>query len=236
MKIIITDLTRFREGVDQVCIAGIDTENKDTCIRPIPYLKKSKIIELDMIPGAILEGEFSSKNSNPPHTEDNSWKNLKYAGPCTSDEFEEVLQNTAFTSLSEGFDNKIPDGEKVIPPNDPPNRSIVTLKIEPQQIEIVRDGWKKEKIRLHLQDNDRKNFRFLGITDLGFYKLALSKQNDTNYTDALNGFIRSQKKAYLRIGLGREYTSPDGRQGYWIQVNGIYTFPKFLTEVRTYQH
>ncbi|MCH7501295.1 MAG: hypothetical protein IH886_15060, partial [Nitrospinae bacterium] len=84
MKIIVTDLTRFKEGVDQVCIAGIDTENKETCIRPMPYLQKSKIIELDMIPGAILEGEFTPKSANPPHIEDNSWKDLKYAGPCTS--------------------------------------------------------------------------------------------------------------------------------------------------------
>jgi len=77
---------------------------------------------------------------------------------------------------------------------------------------------------------------YLSITDLGFHNLAVSKQKDPDYMDELNEFIHSQKKVYLRIGLGRRYKNPtDGRDGFWIQVNGIYTFPEFMTKVRAYE-
>lgn len=73
------------------------------------------------------------------------------------------------------------------------------------------------------------------IADLGFNNLNISKQKDPDYTNGLNEFILNQKKVYLRIGLGRRYRNPhDGRDGFWIQVNGIYTFPEFMTKVRTY--
>ena len=82
--------------------------------------------------------------------------------------------------------------------------------------------------------NGRK-YVYLSITDLGFHNVAVSKQKDPDYTDELNEYIRGQKKVYLRIGLGRRYKSPDGRDGFWIQVNGIYTFPEFMTKIRTYE-
>ena len=86
------------------------------------------------------------------------------------------------------------------------------------------------------EDNDGRKYVYLSITDLGFHNLALSKQKDPDYTDELNEYIRSQKKVYLRIGLGRRYKNPtDGRDGFWIQVNGIYTFPEFMTKIRTYE-
>lgn len=39
---------------------------------------------------------------------------------------------------------------------------------------------------------------------------------------------------FLRIGLITKFDHEDGRTGYWIQVNGIYTFPEFMTAIRTY--
>jgi len=71
------------------------------------------------------------------------------------------------------------------------------------------------------------------ITELGFYDYAMKHHKDDDL-DSLNQYIKSQKEAYLRIGLSRSYQSPDGRQGYWIQVNGIYTFPDYFKEIRSY--
>jgi hypothetical protein len=38
----------------------------------------------------------------------------------------------------------------------------------------------------------------------------------------------------MRIGLSREYTATDNRNGYWLQANGIYTFPHFHEGIRGY--
>ncbi len=233
MEIIVTDLTRFSKD-DIVCIAGIDVKSTQ-CIRPLPYIKKAACKKLKILPGAILDGKFTKpKSIDKPHTEDMHYEGLSFKGPCTSDEFENVLKATTYPSINEGFDDKVPAGMKVIPFDAPPSRSIITLKLKPRQIKIVRDGYDQEKIKFHLEDNDDSQYQFLPIPDLGFYNLAVSKQKDPNYTDELNEYIYSQKKVYLRIGLGRRHKTSDGRDGFWIQVNGIYTFPEFLTEVRTY--
>jgi hypothetical protein len=143
---------------------------------------------------------------------------------------------TTYHSISKGFDDKVPIGTKVIPYDDPPSRSIITLKLMPNQIEIVRNAFDPKSLRLNIKDNDGRKYVYLSITDLGFHNLAVSKQNDPDYTDELNEYIRNQKKVYLRIGLGRRYKNPaDGRDGFWIQVNGIYTFPEFMTKIRTYK-
>lgn len=234
MIIIVTDLTRFSKD-DVVCIAGIDVKSKQ-CIRPLPYLKKAACKKLKILPGAILGGNFTKpKSVAKPHTEDMHYEKLSFKGPCTSDEFESVLKASLYPSISEGFDGKVPVGTKVIPPNTPPARSIITLKLKPTQIEIVRNAFDPKNLRLNILDNDDRKYAYLSITDLGFHNLAISKQKNLDYTDELNEFVHGQKKLYLRIGLGRRYRNPsDGRDGFWIQVNGIYTFPAFLTQVRTY--
>lgn len=234
MDIIVTDLTRFAKD-DVVCIAGIDVKSKQ-CIRPLPYVKKAFCIKNEILPGAIVEGNFTKpKSIDKPHTEDMHYQELSFKGPCTSDEFESALGASLYPSINEGFDGKVPAGTKVIPPDSPPSRSIITLKLKPMQIEIVRNAFDPKSLRLNILDNDGRKYTYLSITDLGFHNLAVSKQKDPDYTDELNGYIRGQKKLYLRIGLGRRYKNPsDGRDGYWIQVNGIYTFPEFMTKVRTY--
>lgn len=233
MEIIVTDLTRF-SNEDVVCIAGIDVKSRQ-CIRPLPYIKKARWEKLKILPGAILEGKFTKPESiDKPHTEDMRHKDLSFKGPCTSEEFETALKATTYPSINEGFDEKIPAGAKVIPRDAPPSRSIITLKLKPAQVEIVRNAFNSKNLRLNIKDNDGRTYVYLSITDLGFHALAVSKQNAPDYTDELNEFISSQKKVYLRVGLGRHHKASDGREGFWIQVNGIYTFPEFMTEVRTY--
>jgi len=234
VDIIVTDLTRFSKD-DIVCIAGIDMKSKQ-CIRPLPYIKKAACKKLKILPGAILEGKFTKpKSIDKPHTEDMHYEGLSFKGPCSSEEFDSVLEASTYPSINDGFEDKVPVGTKVIPPDHPPARSIITLRLKPNQIEIVRNAFDSKSLRLNIKDNDGRGYYYLSITDLGFHNLAVSKHKDLDYTDELNKFISSQKKIYLRIGLGRRYKNPsDGRDGFWIQVNGIYTFPDFMTEVRTY--
>ena len=236
MDFIVTDLTRFKKGNPNACLAGIDTKTKQ-CVRPYPYLSMAEYQRLNIIPGVILSWALKSPAViKKPHVEDMAYGKLPIVkGPCSSKDFVDVLNATLRPSVKHGFDGKVPDNSKVIPTADPPDRSIITLKADPKQIKIVRDKYDKEKIKFHFDDNDGTHYSFLPITDLGFYNLAIARQSEPNYTDLLNSFIWSQKQIYLRIGLSREYThEKDGRSGYWIQVNGIYTFPEFMTAVRTY--
>jgi hypothetical protein len=234
LELIVTDLTRFKND-DIVCMAGIDVISK-ICVRPQPYLEKSKCKKLNLLPGAKLKGEFTkAKNVAKPHTEDMDYKGLAFEGPCTSEEFENALKTSLYSSINDGFDNKVPAGTKVIPYSAPAARSLITIKVKPTQIEIVRNAFDSKSLRLNIKDNDGRKYAYLSITDLGFYNLAVSRQSKPDYTDELNTFVHNQKTVYLRIGLGRRYKNPsDGRDGFWIQVNGIYTFPKFMTEIRTY--
>jgi len=85
MKIIITDLTRFANK-DIVCIAGINPETNE-CIRPMPYIQKPSCQKLNILPGAIIEGNFTPRACTAPHNEDRNRAKLKFFGPCTSGEF-----------------------------------------------------------------------------------------------------------------------------------------------------
>lgn len=232
MEIIITDLTRFNKP-DKVCIAGINIDT-NKCIRPMPYLTATNCKELNILPGSKLNGNFNKNDSRGmPHSEDNFYANLTHSGPCTSDEFHQVLNNTLSTSISVGFNYQFVEGGKVIPHTNPPEQSIVTLKVNASQIKIVKDSFNHGKIKLNLKDNDGKKYLYLPITDLGFYNYAMDHFEDLNFPENINTFIGSQEELYLRIGLSGRYANGD-RDGYWLQVNGIYTFPNFDTEIRSY--
>lgn len=232
MEIIITDLTRF-SNPEIVCIAGINIETNE-CVRPLPYISLSDCKKLNILPGSKLDGIFNEDNNRgEPHVEDKSREDLKYTGDCSSDEFHKVLENSLFNSISKGFGYLFPEGGKVIPHTNPPKQSIITLKVNPSQIRIVKDSFNHGKIKLNLQDNDDKKYSYLPITDLGFYNYAIKHIDDFDFPDTINTFIDEQEELYLRIGLSGRYQN-NGRDGYWLQVNGIYTFPNFDNEIRSY--
>lgn len=231
MRIIITDLTRF-SNQDIVCIAGINLETNE-CIRPMPYIKKADCQKLNILPGAILEGDFTSCACSPPHNEDRNRDNLKFLGPCSSEEFKRILEKTSFDSVEEGFEVTLASGQKHIPHDNPPDKSIITLPLNPKQFNIVEDGYKRGKLRVIFTDPGGKTFYYLSITDLGFFEYA-ERHAAENKIDDLNDFIHLQKELYIRLGLGRIYQSNDGRNGFWMQINGIYTFPEYDREIRCY--
>jgi hypothetical protein len=232
-QIIITDLTRFGEGKPIVCTAGIDPETGE-CIRPKPYLQFAHFTRLGIFPGGILMGDFEPDPSmKAPHTEDARHKDLKFLRPCNAEEFQSVLQSSASPSLEAGFGVSLPDGAKVIPLLPPPSRSIITLKVDPLCVEIVEDSYKTGKLRIHFTDGAGKRYRFFSITDLGFHDYA-QRHRESGALNELNAAIAEQDVAYLRIGLGQPYKNPQGKEGFWMQANGIYTFPSKLSYIRSY--
>ncbi|MFH1429586.1 MAG: hypothetical protein ABIH39_07575, partial [Candidatus Margulisiibacteriota bacterium] len=72
------------------------------------------------------------------------------------------------------------------------------------------------------------------VTDLGYCNYI--EKHGTGCINMINSFIHDQKELFIRLGLGREFTAKNGsdRTGYWLQVNGIYTYPKYYKAIRCY--
>lgn len=228
-SIIVTDLTRFKDE-QKVCIAGTDlTTGK--CIRPMPYLMTAVCKQLQILPGAILRGNFTpAPNLAGPHQEDCNYKELQFAGACTSGDFKRALNAGLFDSISEGFEIDLVSGQKSVPLGHQLGRSIITIRIDPAYIDLVEDEYNRGRIKVHLTDGSGRQFRYLPITDLGFYRYAMAHQ-EAGELGSINAFIHGQEDVYVRIGLGRNW---DQRPGYWMQVNGIYTFPDYHSQIRSY--
>lgn len=230
-KVIVTDLTRFNTP-EKLCTAVIDV-NTGECFRPMPYLLSASCAKLNMHPGAILEGNFNLiPGSGNPHVEDAHYDNLRYLGPASSDEFRKILEMTTFPSISSGFGMEFMPNQKHIPIGTVVQRSIVTIRISPNSIDIHEDRYKPGKIKASFLDSTGFSLRYLSITDRGFFDYASRHQQDGKIYE-VNKFLQSQEELYLRVGVGRQWKVGE-RDGYWLQVNGIYTFPNFLDEVRSY--
>lgn len=230
-EVIITDLTRFSTD-EKVCTAVIDVQTGE-CLRPMPYLRSSICKELGIHPGAILKGNLVLKrNRNNPHIEDASYSDLKFHGACSGEQFLQILENSLSESVSAGFGFNFGEQQKHIPHNQAANCSIITVKILPSQLQIHEDQYKPGKIKASFTDNSGHRYSYLSITDRGFYDYAKEHQDDGRLHEVTN-LISQQDFVYLRVGLSRAW-EVGHRNGYWLQVNGIYTFPHFHEEIRSY--
>ena len=232
-KIVVTDLTRF-SNQDILCTAGIDVDSGQ-CIRPLPYLNANRCKELNMLPGAILTGHFSeTQDIANPHIEDMNYQNLKFCGHCSSNEFRKILFDSSSTTVEQGFGVELLSGQKCISIEQKPIKSLITISVDSAAVKIIPDGYKPEKIKIHLTDSSGKEYRYLPITDYGLHRYAEKHfQTSRNYLE-LNNLIRLQREVFLRIGLSRFYQAPNGQAGFWMQLNGIYSFPDYFKEARQY--
>lgn len=233
MKIIVTDLTRF-SNPEIVCIAGVDLTSR-RLVRPMPYLKTEICRKLNILPGAIIEGDFKPKPHNEkPHIEDFEYKEdaIMFLGPSSAGKFKEALLCGLVDNIETGFNIELNDYQKFIPSNKAPDRSIITIILK--SISIVKDKFNPEKLKAVFTDSSDKNFYYIPITDIGFHGYAESEKKDEGRRK-LNSFIRRQDEVFLRIGLSRYWEHEDGRKGFWLQVNGIYTFPDYLEDIRCHR-
>ncbi|QLA20472.1 hypothetical protein [Desulfolutivibrio sulfoxidireducens] len=227
MILTITDLTDF-SGRDFYCVAGLDADG--VCYRPTKsYFSAQECRENGILPGARIEGTFRFlRNSQKPHSEDCSRADVRFAGNCAVLEFFELLRRTVSASLEEGFGVVLPDYKKCFPHETPPDRSIVTIKVNPRRcwFEISKDG----KLKFSFHDSDNTKYPYVPIADLKIreYTAFLGLDIAARY---LTDFVHEQKTVFLRIGLGRCHEI-NGRNGYWLQINGIYSFPAWIPGTR----
>ena len=230
-KIIITDLTRI-SNKQIACTAGIDLTTGQ-CVRPMPYLTIVECKRLNILPGTILKGEFTpALNLKGPHQEDMTYKMLSSMGACNSSDFKLALHAGLYDSLEKGFQIELANNQKYLPVSHSVGRSIMTLKIRPDKVEVVEGAYCPNTIKLNFMDSSGRAYKYMAITDFGFHGFTESLHT-LNVLKTLNDFIGSQAEVYLRIGLSRPWDN--GKvNGYWMQVNGLYTFPDYYHEIRCY--
>lgn len=230
-RVMVTDLTRFTNS-NIVCTAMIDIESGE-CIRPIPYFTTQICVKYNIQPGAIFTGNFTFVDgAKKPHIEDANYSNVKFHGPSSSDDFRTILVNSLSPSVSNGFNYVFGNGQKYIPVDYNVDCSIITIAVNPSLINIHEDQFKQGKIKLSFTDKSGHRFKYLPINDRGFYDYAMNHQND-GALELVQNFISRQNEVYLRVGLGRAFQINE-HNDYWLQVNGIYTFPEFNQEIRSY--
>ena len=184
------------------------------------------------MPGSLLSGDFRpAPNRSGPHQEDCNYGALKLLGQCTSEQFRQILLGSCFPSVESGFEIDLPPDQKFLPTGHPVRRSIITIEVSPKDIEIVEDSFKPGKIKIHFRDQSGRAFRYISVTDLGFHDYAL-QHHENNDMLGLNRLLQAQDAVFLRIGLSRTFKAPDGREGYWLQSNGIFTFPDYHEGIR----
>lgn len=236
-RLIITDLTRFSDKDNRVCMAGIDVLTNE-CIRPMPYLTKERCSKEDILPGSILEGYFEpNQKFVAPHTEDYFQKDMKKSGACSSEEFLKVLNNSNVGSIVKGFGVPLIPMKNCISHEYASNikASIITIELAPSALHLVStqymDG--EIKVKVHIKDSVGLCLHNLPLADLGYFNYIKTQQNIDKVLEAENEFIGKQEKVFLRVGIGRVFAIKE-HNGYWLQVNGIYTFPRFNKEIRSY--
>ena len=244
MQIIVTDLTRFQnQGL--VCLAGINPETGQ-CIRPFlanpgggtNYLDFQFVKSRNIIPGTYLNANFLPKiNPHRPHTEDHIIEGaLQTAGNATSEKFLQVLDATSSTTFSAGFgDNPI---DNYFAMDRPPPISIFTLKLTRprEQFSLILTDQYGPAFKVNVTDAAGCIMTYLKVTDLGFSDHLAKIQVEPNGAERLSKFFLDQEVLYLRVGLGQHFApnNDESRRGYYVQVNGIYSFPSFRQDLRKY--
>ena len=174
-RVIVTDLTRFGKP-EKLCTAVVDVKTGE-CFRPMPYLSSAKCAEINMHPGAILEGNINLiQGASNPHIEDSNYSKLKYLGAASSEDFKSVLDMTISNSISSGFGIQFQPDQKHIPVGTVAQPSIITIKVHPGSIDIYEDQYKPGKIKASFVDSIGFSLRYLSITDRGFYDYAMRHQ------------------------------------------------------------
>lgn len=244
MSIIVTDLTRFQnQGL--VCLAGIDP-NTGQCIRPFlmnagrgtDYLNFQFVKDRNIVPGSYLDANFVPKsNLHGPHTEDHIIVGgLQTPGNATGEEFMRVLDATSSLTVAAGFGSN--PANKYFAMDRPPPISIFTLKLtRPRdQFSLILTDRYGPAFKVNVTDAAGFNMSFLKVTDLGFSDHLAKIQEAPFGAQRLSKFLLDQDVLYLRVGLGQHFApnNDESRRGYYVQINGIYSFPSFRQDLRMY--
>lgn len=109
--------------------------------------------------------------------------------------------------------------------------SILPLKVK-STYEVACIAYRGGSSKKSYIIDSLKEFCFLPITDFGLHEYAEKHYQEAGNYSNINNLIQSQEEVLLRIGISRFHEAKNGKAGFWIQVNGIYSFPEYFEAAR----
>ena len=224
--LVLTDLTRFNNS-DNVCMALLD-ENDCTCYRPLPYEDMSFVEFRNIRPGMIVSADvIKQDNVNSPHVEDCRFENDVWLDCVDEQTFRDLLERSALDSINEAFDGIVTSKNRCVPADKPCSCSIKTIRVDAKSVNVsVIESGDNFKLRLGFTDKSGEKFRLTPIADLYFHRMAMEYVIQDRL-DELEALLAGGDEVYIRAGLSRLYESKSGKQGFWLQANGVYIFPGY---------
>ncbi|TIH18505.1 hypothetical protein D0S45_04620 [Marinifilum sp. JC120] len=226
--LVLTDLTRFNDS-DNVCMALLD-EDSCTCYRPLPYENLDFVAFRNIRPGMIVSADvIPHEDANSPHVEDCTFENDVWLDCVDEQTFKDLLERSAVDSLDEAFEGLITPKNRCVLAESPCAHSIRTIRVNPKSIsvQVVNPG-DDVKLRLGFTDLGGDKFRHTPIADLCFHRMAMEYVQQDRY-DELEALLAGGEEVYIRAGLSRLYKSRNGKQGFWMQANGVFIFPGYYS-------
>lgn len=239
-RVVITDLTRMREG--RVCLAGyrLDGPEVTDCVRPEfrygalteawLYADASPLVR----PFAVVELDLKEHRPHPPHTED--WiVDERYRGRRGM--FTAAQRLALLTQLDDGsceriFGAPIQEDHGWFIRAGEGTRSLGTVRPETVAAVIYtprpqRGTW---DYRLAFRDAIG-GFYNLSVTDLAYryfldYLRLAEDLTPRQITNHLLATLRDADHLYLRLGLARGWG--DHADRCHLQITAVYTFPDYL--------
>lgn len=231
-RLVVTDLTRFTNKPEHVCLAGL-TLDGGHCIRPMPYLTHQQYKAMGVRPGVVLEADFGSQHHfEAPHVEDWQYRKIQVVNGFDGNLLNHVLAASAFDSLAGGFGVDVDLKHISINSNRTPVRSIVTLAVSSENFSLRIDSY--GKLKADFSDASGVVRSYIPVTDIGLNHHVQVSSDKLAAIAELNEHFRSQSSHFLRIGITRPWQSDDGRSGYWLQLNAAYSFPVLHRSVEEY--
>lgn len=239
-RILITDLTAMQG--DRVCIAGVDGNLQN--IRPVlpqPGVLHDHLFYRNRVivrPRAVLRLQLDpSINAEMPHVEDYDWHD-----PVPPTSLEYLMEEARWRQILQRLAKESPQplfGTGLKSHKDARNRKLKSSKatfslttIDVDQIyffDCQQDVFEKGKYRYRLsfRDDRQNSYDDIPVTDLALQAWAVAQirrgANPQTLSDWLSTQLQDAQQVFLRLGLGREF-----RREFWLQVNGIYSFPDWL--------
>ena len=124
--------------------------------------------------------------------------------------------------------------EKYIPTEHYASCSLITVKVKPNNLRIMDSKFELGKKLISFADGLGHAYNYLPITDRGFPGFIKMHHVDDSQ-EGLRLFISKFKEIFLRVGVGRQYCPKNSdKDGYWLQVNGIYGYPEVGNKCMNY--
>ena len=237
--ILITDLTAMQK--DRVCIAGVSRDwapARPVFARASPA--RSHLCRDGQVlirPRAVLSLHLEPfARPAAPHVEDCLWsqpRTARFLQLLEDERWRRVLQRLADACprplFGAGLQRLGNERNRVLRPG-PAACSLATLRCAgPVTFHFILKSSAPDKFRyaLHFSDDHGASYENIPVTDLALRACArasfLEGASAPAVSESLTAQLNAADSLFLRVGLGRRYK---GR--YWLQVNGIYSFPDFL--------